>query len=52
MTCTYDPRDTRIEVGMHHCPECGEMVVAGCAHPATEQFAPIETTNFDQARLR
>lgn len=29
--CTYDP--TSDIGGMFHCPECGEMVVAGASHP-------------------
>jgi hypothetical protein len=29
--CSFDP--THAEGGMFHCPECGEMVVAGMAHP-------------------
>lgn len=29
--CTYDP--TSDIGGMFHCPECGEMVVAGAPHP-------------------
>lgn len=32
--CTYDPRVMAGEpIGMFHCPECGEMVLAGVAHP-------------------
>ena len=34
--CTFDPtadiyKDAAI--GMFHCPECGEMVIAGLSHP-------------------
>lgn len=32
-TCPYDPRTCPGQVGMHHCPECGNMVIAGMAHP-------------------
>ena len=32
--CPYDPTtDENAPLGMYHCPVCGEMVIAGCAHP-------------------
>ena len=31
--CPHDPRDTIGAIGMYHCPECGEMVLAGIKHP-------------------
>ena len=31
--CSHDPRETKGAIGMYHCPECGEMVVAGVSHP-------------------
>jgi hypothetical protein len=31
-TCTYDPNTVHGAIGMHHCPECGEMQLAGWAH--------------------
>lgn len=32
--CTYDPSPLKgVPIGMFHCPECGEMVVAGMEHP-------------------
>lgn len=32
--CPYDPSMLiGVPLGMFHCPECGEMVVAGMAHP-------------------
>lgn len=32
--CPYDPRELLGQpIGMLHCPLCGEMVVAGLAHP-------------------
>lgn len=34
--CDYDPRTCPGEVGMHHCPECGDMVMAGMEHPNYE----------------
>ena len=34
--CAYDPRIIPPEapIGMFHCPECGEMVLAGMEHPS------------------
>lgn len=32
--CSYDPSPLiDVPLGMFHCPECGEMVIAGMAHP-------------------
>ena len=31
--CSYDPMLAHPAVGMHHCPECGEMVIANVPHP-------------------
>lgn len=32
--CSYDPSQLiGVPIGMFHCPECGEMVVAGMPHP-------------------
>ena len=33
--CSYDPRTVPAgaPIGMFHCPECGEMVIAGMEHP-------------------
>jgi predicted RNA-binding Zn-ribbon protein involved in translation (DUF1610 family) len=32
--CTYDPKEMAGKpIGMFHCPECGEMVLAGMDHP-------------------
>jgi transcription initiation factor IIE alpha subunit len=34
MKCTYDPTTLLGKpIGMFHCPECGEMVIAGLPHP-------------------
>ena len=34
MTCSFDPKPyIGVPIGMFHCPECGEMVVAGMDHP-------------------
>ena len=35
--CTYDPTALRGPIGMFHCPECGEMQLAGLPHlPSVE----------------
>lgn len=32
--CTFDPEIYKdVPLGMFHCPECGEMVLAGLPHP-------------------
>ena len=33
--CSYDPRSVPASapIGMFHCPECGDMVIAGLPHP-------------------
>lgn len=32
--CSYDPTLEKGQpIGMFHCPQCGEMVVAGFPHP-------------------
>ena len=30
--CPYDPASAPPEVGMHHCPDCGEMQIAKMPH--------------------
>lgn len=30
--CTYNPAEAHGAIGMHHCPECGEMQLAGYPH--------------------
>jgi len=31
--CTFDPKIYKDQpIGMFHCPECGEMVIAGMDH--------------------
>ena len=32
--CPYDPTVLKgVPIGMLHCPECGEMILAGVPHP-------------------
>lgn len=30
--CPHDPRTTMGAIGMYHCPECGDMQLAGYPH--------------------
>lgn len=50
--CQHDPRETDIRRGSYTCPDCGWMVMAGCQHPKADEFAPVDTMTFDQARMR
>jgi hypothetical protein len=35
--CPHDPRELAgAPIGMYHCPECGEMVLAGLPHDVTK----------------
>lgn len=37
--CDYDPRELAgMPIGMFHCPKCGDMVLAGLAHPVPDDF--------------
>ena len=39
--CSFDPTGDIYKdapIGMFHCPECGEMVVAGIPHPDWSKF--------------
>ena len=41
--CSFDPSVyVNVPLGMFHCPECGEMVIAGMAHPdySEDESAP------------
>ena len=36
MSCEFKPEElVNVPMGMFHCPECGEMVLAGYPHPPT-----------------
>lgn len=47
--CSYDPRPLLdAPIGMFHCPECGEMVLAGMAHlPTLDEIEFVETYRLD-----
>ena len=32
MNCTHDSKKTEGAIGMYHCPECGNLVMAGLSH--------------------
>jgi hypothetical protein len=39
LKCSHDPRQYKdMPIGMYHCPECGQMVVAGMKHPDYEEW--------------
>lgn len=47
--CSYDPSPLiDVPLGMFHCPECGEMVIAGMAHP---DYSLIETPPNNRLHL-
>ena len=54
--CKHDPKQyLGMPIGMYHCPECGEMVVAGIEHPKyfldsieDEYFIQDEETDGDK----
>ena len=47
--CSFDPTADIYKdapIGMFHCPECGEMVVAGMPHPDWDAlFDELEDTS-------
>jgi len=49
--CPHDPTQTFGPIGMYHCPECGEMQVAGFKHTrilSEEDYEAIEDPNKDE----
>ena len=51
MNCTHDPRQYKgYPVGQYHCPECGEVVIAGLPHPqSVGEFENSEDVTAFQA---
>lgn len=48
-SCHHDPRQyLGTPIGMYHCPECGEMVLAGMEHP--DYDAPMDTEVYETVR--
>jgi hypothetical protein len=42
--CAHDPREMNGQpIGMYHCPECGEMVIAGYPHPDYDSLSKVGT---------
>lgn len=47
--CTYDPSEFKNQpIGMFHCPECGEMVLAGMSHPEWDSLEESADKYFDE----
>lgn len=47
MNCTYDPMEMAgMPIGMYHCPECLEMVIAGIPHPDYSLLDDYEEEDF------
>ncbi len=41
MSCSFDPKKLKGKpIGMFHCPECEEMVIAGLEHPDYDLLKP------------
>ena len=54
-TCSFKPETyANLPIGMFHCPECGEMVIAGMSHPGImedsdwEEFQKAMDKKFDE----
>lgn len=48
--CEHDPKTMAGQpVGMYHCPECGEMVVAGMDHP---DYDDVDLGGMTEEQLR
>lgn len=46
MKCPHDPMELAGQpIGMYHCPECGEMVLAGSPHP---DYSLLEEENLNE----
>lgn len=43
--CPHNPKETHPSVGMYHCPECGEMVIANMEHPDYSNIAELLNEN-------
>jgi len=46
--CKHDPRQyLGYPMGMYHCPECGEMVIAGLDHPDYDGAFKEVSANYE-----
>ena len=46
--CTFDPKTCAgLPIGMFHCPECGEMVMAG-----TDHLPPMSDFELDEYDIK
>ena len=52
--CKHDPKQyAGFPIGMYHCPECGQMVLAGMDHPDWSVFdVDDESLDADATRLK
>jgi hypothetical protein len=49
--CSFDPRTLKgLPMGMFHCPECGDMVLAGMKHGPGEDRKPRLDVAQDKRR--
>lgn len=56
MKCQFDPKIYAGQpIGMFHCPECGDMVLAGVEHPdmdeAEKRYAEYCDEQYEQMKL-
>ena len=45
--CTFDPTTVHGAIGMFHCPECGDMQLAGLPHISLDDMDTIELNPLD-----
>jgi len=51
--CTFDPRrEVKGAMGMFHCPECGEMILAGVEHPDYSLLESPSPIKYAAIKLR
>jgi len=58
MSCPHDPKIYKgMPIGMYHCPECGEMVLAGLDHPepmpepTSEELRALDDRHDERGRF-
>lgn len=47
MKCQHDPKETKGAIGMYHCPECGDMVLAGVEHGDMDKACEVYGRHCD-----
>lgn len=48
MKCSHNPKETTGPIGMYHCPDCGDMVLAGMEHPDYDECDAKYTEYMDK----